>query len=168
MSVKLEITTKGLRDIHGRFVKVTEGMSFTMRQRVQMLMRSLREAVRRETPGGLKRYVGYRTEVLSQRPANVVGRVVLKKAPSPPYPPKIWDYILKGTPPHVILPRNKQALAFYWTKMGRDVVFKSVQHPGTDPNDFPARAWRMVGGSRQVQRTAAQIGLDMVGRLEGR
>jgi hypothetical protein len=166
--VKLEITTKGLRDIHGRFTKVVDGMPFTMRQRVQMLMRSLREAVRSETPGGLKRYVGYRTEVLSQKPANVVGRVILKKAPSPPYPPKIWDYIIEGTRPHVIRARNAQALHFYWAKMGQDVFFKSVQHPGTKPNDFPATAWRMVGGQRQVQRTAAQIGLDMVARLEGR
>lgn len=36
-----------------------------------------------------------------------------------------------GSKPHVILPRKKRALAFYWKKIGQHVVLSGVNHPGT-------------------------------------
>lgn len=36
-----------------------------------------------------------------------------------------------GTRPHVITPKNKQALSFEWGKAGGKVVFRKVMHPGT-------------------------------------
>ena len=71
----------------------------------------------------------------------------------------IGHFIILGTRPHKIAPRNAKALAFFWTKAGVYTVvpkgggFKThmaggklwigkgfVQHPGTKPNPFPARA----------------------------
>jgi hypothetical protein len=68
-------------------------------------------------------------------------------------------WIILGTKPHKIAPRNANALYFFWTKVGvYTVVPKAgqtrthmaggklwigkgfVQHPGTKPNPFPARA----------------------------
>jgi len=43
-------------------------------------------------------------------------------------------YVEFGTPPHVIKPKDKQALKF---KAGGENVFaKEVHHPGTRPNPF--------------------------------
>lgn len=47
------------------------------------------------------------------------------------------DYIFHvefGTRPHEITPKNKKALAF--KVGGKNVVVKSVMHPGTKPNPF--------------------------------
>jgi hypothetical protein len=71
----------------------------------------------------------------------------------------IGHYIILGTKPHRIAPRRANALYFFWTKVGVYTVvpkaggFKThmaggklwigkgfVQHPGTKPNPFPARA----------------------------
>jgi hypothetical protein len=45
-------------------------------------------------------------------------------------------YVVGGTRPHLILPRTKRAL--FWPGAGHPV--RQVRHPGTAPNDFPARA----------------------------
>ena len=43
-------------------------------------------------------------------------------------------YVEFGTPPHVIKPKDKQALKF---KSGKKIIFsKKVNHPGTRPNPF--------------------------------
>ena len=39
-------------------------------------------------------------------------------------------FVDQGTRPHEIRPKRKKALAFYWTRLGTDVVLKSVNHPG--------------------------------------
>jgi len=71
----------------------------------------------------------------------------------------LGNWIIYGTKPHIIRPRNKNALHFFWPKIGKYVVvpkgggFKTheqggklwvgkgyVNHPGTKPNDFVYRA----------------------------
>jgi hypothetical protein len=42
----------------------------------------------------------------------------------------------EGTRPHIIRPKRKQALRFFWKKKGVTVIAKSVRHPGTK-----ARPW---------------------------
>lgn len=50
-------------------------------------------------------------------------------------------YVIKGTSPHVIKPKNPGGvLKFFWWKKGRRVAFKHVNHPGTAPNNFLGRA----------------------------
>lgn len=49
-------------------------------------------------------------------------------------------FVLKGTRPHVIT--GNPLLAFFWPKMGANVVFRSVNHPGTSANNFLGRALR--------------------------
>jgi hypothetical protein len=49
-------------------------------------------------------------------------------------------YILNGTPPHLIMPRNARMLRFIQNGV---VVFRSiVRHPGTSPNNFMERGVR--------------------------
>jgi hypothetical protein len=45
------------------------------------------------------------------------------------------ELVDRGTPPHIIRPKNGQVLRFV-TKQGEVVYARSVRHPGTDPNHF--------------------------------
>jgi hypothetical protein len=49
-------------------------------------------------------------------------------------------YVIKGTRPHKIT--GNPLLGFFWPKVGKFVVFHSVNHPGTKPNNFLSRALR--------------------------
>lgn len=49
-------------------------------------------------------------------------------------------FVIKGTRPHPIV--GNPLLAFFWPKVGANVVFRHVQHPGTKGNDFMSRALR--------------------------
>lgn len=46
----------------------------------------------------------------------------------------VVNYIVGGTSPHDIYPRNAQAL--HWTGPAGDVFAAHVRHPGTQPNNF--------------------------------
>ena len=50
----------------------------------------------------------------------------------------LWHH--EGTVPHVIVPRNRRWLAFYWRRVGAVVFAKRVNHPGTRPNRFLTKA----------------------------
>lgn len=49
-----------------------------------------------------------------------------------------------GARPHVIRARNAPVLAFYWPKVGRDVFFRSVNHPGNRAQPFLSNAAHRV------------------------
>lgn len=49
-------------------------------------------------------------------------------------------FVIKGTKPHTI--EGNPYLAFFWPKVGKFVVFRSVNHPGTRANNFLSRALR--------------------------
>lgn len=50
----------------------------------------------------------------------------------------LLQIILKGTKPHVIMPKNKNGVLVFKGKSGM-VFTKRVNHPGTKPNDFKTR-----------------------------
>ncbi|HEY7033107.1 MAG TPA: HK97 gp10 family phage protein [Thermomicrobiales bacterium] len=54
-------------------------------------------------------------------------------------------YVIHGTVPHVIKPKTKKVLYFFWHKKGRFVALKHVNHPGTMANDFMTRGF--IAGS---------------------
>lgn len=54
-------------------------------------------------------------------------------------------FVIRGTRPHPIV--GHPLLAFFWPKMGANVVFRHVMHPGTQANDFLTRALRAGRGS---------------------
>lgn len=49
-------------------------------------------------------------------------------------------YVHEGTDPHRIVPRRAPRLVFWWGKVGKVVVAKGVNHPGTQPNRWIAEA----------------------------
>jgi hypothetical protein len=52
------------------------------------------------------------------------------------------SFVVKGTGPHVIVPRNARVL--YFQVGGVGVFARRVNHPGTRANDFPGRAMKAV------------------------
>jgi hypothetical protein len=70
-------------------------------------------------------------------------------------------WVINGTPPHVIEATNAQAL--HWTVGGADFFAKSVNHPGTQPNDFLTRAADNAAGDVEgIMQAAASDWLDKV------
>jgi hypothetical protein len=51
-------------------------------------------------------------------------------------------FVIKGTRAHRIPVSGFTPLAFFWPKLGKGVVFMSVNHPGTKANNFLGRALR--------------------------
>ncbi len=51
-----------------------------------------------------------------------------------------WIYVQFGTKPHIIEAVNAKVLSFFWDKVGDQVFFKRVKHPGTKANPFLDRA----------------------------
>jgi len=48
--------------------------------------------------------------------------------------PYYAKYVINGSPPHIILPKNKNALSF--KSGGERIITKKVNHPGNAPNFF--------------------------------
>jgi hypothetical protein len=66
------------------------------------------------------------------------------------------QYVITGTRPHVIKPKNKKFLRF--VVEGDKVVFtKLVNHPGTKANDFRQTALRNVNRMEFLQNLANWI-----------
>jgi hypothetical protein len=96
----------------------------------------------------------------------------------------IGHFIILGTRPHKIAPRRAAALYFFWTKVGVYTVvpkgggFKThmaggklwigkgfVQHPGTKPNPFPARALeRLKADVDKLLQTLADRWIQIIER----
>jgi hypothetical protein len=57
-------------------------------------------------------------------------------------------WVIKGTRPHQILPRNAKALRWLGPGgLGAARFAKKVNHPGTKPNNFPERAIKPIGNA---------------------
>ncbi len=53
-------------------------------------------------------------------------------------PIALWHH--EGTVAHVIVPRRRKWLWFYWRRIGAEVFAKRVNHPGTQPNRYLTNA----------------------------
>lgn len=60
---------------------------------------------------------------------------------------KYASFVENGTKPHIIRARRARFLRFFWTRIGENVAFKQVKHPGTKPRPFFKHAGE-VGGAR--------------------
>lgn len=98
-------------------------------ERVRRAARAMTDELKRTAPvdkGELRRTTG--VELLSATATQVRAEAVIDV--------DYAEVVVHGSRPHVIRPRNRQALAFYWPKKGATVVLASVNHPGTQPNPF--------------------------------
>lgn len=79
--------------------------------------------------------VPIKTGYLKKSFGKIGGRLFAKIGPGVVYPVNYAIFVHEGTKPHKILPKNKKAL--FWS--GAAHPMKSVNHPGTRPNQFMPR-----------------------------
>ncbi len=59
--------------------------------------------------------------------------------------PKHAIFVIKGTNPHIIVPKKPGGrLVFFWKKVGHVVSFPKVSHPGGKANDYLGDSLRKV------------------------
>lgn len=95
----------------------------------------VRGAIKDKAPIGQGKNAGQLKKSITHRTTSRAGSVLLEFGSPLSYVP----FVVEGTRPHVIVPRNKRALAFV-TDAGDKVVTRRVNHPGTRSNYFAKRA----------------------------
>lgn len=117
-----------------RFIPAPGAQAEIDRAAMQLLIkkaRAVQREARRMAPGRMGRKVN----------AVIVGKHVRVESTHP-----ATLYVIKGTRPHLILPKYKKALKF---NVGGHTVFaRLVHHPGTRKNDFLTKALREVAARR--------------------
>ena len=162
----IEIT--GIRDVKGRYAAMRDkGAVRHARGLLKEIGRILVGALREEAPVGrhytfegaeyeppkrLRDSFFYRTYVRGK----TIRLSIYSKAS------KILRFVILGTRPHkrgrrTIRPRRALALALYCARKQKSMVVASVQHPGTLPNLFHERAYRIAKPEiERLQRKAAK------------
>jgi len=133
----ISLETFGFRDALGKFAKAQKEVVRINRELVREAGRLYIGSLRDEAPvgetGRLRDSFSFKT---FERPTGLDLRVHSSD-------PNI-QYIIKETAPHEIA--GAPYLAFFWTKVGKKVVLRRVQHPGTKANPFHERAYTKVEG----------------------
>lgn len=162
MASFLSLDAYGYRDVLGRFARRAEALETRKREALRGLGREMVAALQAEAPqktGEFAKGLRYRTD-LRGTTTTVAFYASGKHA-------FLLDYIREGTPAHTI-PKGGAAvqmakgypLRFYWPNGPRGsgiYHFWSVEHPGTQPNDFVQRVLddktpTMRAALRQVAR----------------
>lgn len=139
---------------------IPEAVRRNLRAIIPDLTKRLGAAVESNLDTGLKsrRRLQVKKEMV-ENPQSIYGRVRVVSTSAPEMLP---TWLEKGTRPHVIVARNASALFFFWDKLGRNVSFKSVNHPGFRGIQYAANAFRGMRGeivasiSRAVREGARQ------------
>ena len=111
-----------------RFVDLYIDNSDILAKRTYQIARALQNNIKKQAPykeGRLKRSIRVDTRI-EKKFSIITGYYDEGIAPH-------GDYVLFGTDPHEIRPKNKKALKTHYG------VFKKVNHPGTKANDFLGR-----------------------------
>ena len=137
------------RDLAGRFATANKNLLEDRRSILQAEGRRFQSIARAEAPkktGDFARGIKWRSFIR----ANAVGFTI-----STPKP--LGDWIARGTPPHVIVPRGP-GYPLRFVIGGRTIYTYRVNHPGTKPNPFMQRAkdkW-MPGAMTNIRRIATR------------
>lgn len=128
---------------------IYEGIGRIAKDAGSVMLAALRAAAPVSSGGREGRAPGTFRDSLAIRQYGGRGQITLAFVAEQP----LAKFIIEGTAPHRIEPVTAKALRFF--NSSGDVVFaKSVQHPGTKPNDFVGEA---------VQGTWSEL-IDILGR----
>ena len=155
--VGLSFEALGYRDAQGRITRRTEVLEQERRAMMRRAGRTMTGALKDEAPkreGLFAAGIYYRTY---DRGHTSEVRFYVRGEHA-----FLLPMIVGGTKPHVIRPRGDYPLRFYWEKGPSgpgEYRFMHVNHPGTQPNAFPERAYQRVGPDiiRDGQRVAVKV-----------
>ena len=74
----------------------------------------------------------------------------------------LLDVLEFGASPHTIKPRYAQALAFFWQRMGKNLFFRQVRHPGINKSKNPFVGF--IGRARRRLRKRGTKQLESLGK----
>ncbi len=92
------------------------------------------------------------TKEMIENPTKIVGRVQTIATAEPKLLPQ---WLETGTKAHPIFAKNAVALSFFWPKLGRNVMFKSVWHPGFPGINYMQNSFRDMETEIFASMTAA-------------
>lgn len=115
-----------------KFPKMPENARKRMRSEIPILTKQLAERVRAKLqPGALFRTTtrllpAVKSEMV-ENTNEIYGRVYIDQRL---FPNVVAHTLESGSKAHVIEAKNASALFFFWEKLGMNVAFKRVNHPG--------------------------------------
>src|SRR6266446_1185222 len=137
---------------------IPEDVRRNLRGLIPDLTRRLASRVDANLSAGLK--TRRRLQVRSAMVENskgITGRVTISSTSEPMMLP-FW--LEHGTKVHAIEARNAKALYFFWEKMGKNVAFKRVMHPGFAGIHYMHNAFEAMSGEiKSTIRKAVSDGL---------
>lgn len=154
MTFVIEYDLHQLKDLKGRISQATEEMQADILSSAKIIGEHLVMHLQGQAP----QKTGQFAQGIESDIETISGGAAIRT-----YSPKpLGNFILMGTRPHKIAARNANALYFFWPKVGMDVIVPRdggftthigkgklwigkgyVDHPGTRPNDFVGRAFRI-------------------------
>jgi len=137
----------GAREASGRFGEMHDALQSLHRARLRAAAEQLKQALSEEAPRSTKAGPHYADSFLVRVYDEGAGSFNARVTSGGPHG-WLTPLIVEGTRPHPIFPKRAGGwLAFQWDKGPRGpgiYFFRRVNHPGTRPNDFPARAFARV------------------------
>jgi hypothetical protein len=130
MTVRFVAPRVGNEDVFSRFGP--SGIPVTVRNFLRPAIVDLTKRVGAQVDANLnaglksRRRLRVRTEMV-ENARELIGRVSVVATASPMMLP-VW--LESGTKAHAIEARNAKALYFFWDKVGANVAFRRVMHPG--------------------------------------
>lgn len=146
------------------FPKLTEKTRARMRSEIPFLTKKLADRVRQKlAPGALfKTTTRILPAVKSEMVENtkeIYGRVYIDKSM---FPNVVAHTLESGSRAHEIAAKNASALFFFWPRLGANVAFKRVWHPG-----FPGRSYMQSSLDELKADLAAQLSNAVTKELKG-
>ena len=123
---------------------IPEAVRSNLRRMLPSLGKAVGASVEAKLDSKLKsrRSLTVRKEMV-ENPTAIYARINVMSSRNPLLP--LW--LEEGTKAHPIVARNAPALAFFWERMGRMMIVKSVMHPGTPAFGFMAETRAEMGPS---------------------
>ena len=133
------------------------GIPESVRNRLRMVIPDLTKRLGRRVEEKLDTELKSRrrlqvTKEMVENPTKIVGRVQTVATAEPKLLPQ---WLETGTKAHPIIATNAGALFFYWPKLGRNVMFKSVWHPGFPGINYTQNAFREMEDEIFASMTSA-------------
>lgn len=115
-----------------KFPKLTESARASLRSEIPGLTKQLADRVRAKlAPGNLFKTSAHilpavRSEMV-ENTTQIYGRVYIDQRK---FPNVVAHTLESGSKPHDIVVKNAKSLFFFWERMGKNVAFMRVHHPG--------------------------------------
>lgn len=138
-----------------KFTGIPESVRRSLRGVIPDLTKRLGAAVDANLDAGLKSRNRLVVKKEMVEDSKSVSGVVTTVSTKEPYLLPLW--LESGTAPHEIAARNASALFFFWERMGKNVAFKRVMHPGFAGIHYTQNAFDAMSGEIRDRLTRAVI-----------